>query len=326
MTAQPPSGINLRGAVDLSGLRKPPARPAGSAGAAPASPAGPGAAGAGPAVGEAVPVPSLVVDVTAENLEKVFSLSGTVPIIVDLWADWCQPCKQLSPVLEKLTAEYDGRLLLAKVDVDAEQEVAAMFGAQSLPTVLAVLAGRPMMLFQGAVPEAQVREVLDKVLEVAGQNGISGRLSADADAAAPAEPQLPPLHQEAFDALDRGDLDGAAAAYRKALAENPGDAMASAGLAQVGLLRRTQGADLNAARAAAAADPDDLDAAILVSDLDLLGGHVEDAFDRLIDLLRRTFGDDRERLRVHIVELFEVVGGTDERVIAARRKLATALF
>lgn len=324
MTANPPSGLNIRGAVDLSGLRRP---AAGRPGAGP-GPAAPGAPGTGPAAGPGggTSVPSLIVDITAQNLEQVLSLSVTVPVIIDLWADWCQPCKQLSPVLEKVITEYDGRLLLGKVDVDAEQQVAQIFGAQSLPTVLGVLGGRPMMLFQGAVPEAQVREVLDKVLQVAGQNGISGRLTVTGEAPEEQEEVLPPLHQAAFDALEKDDLDGATAAYEQALRENPSDALATAGLAQVDLLRRTAGVDANAARAAAAADPQDLDAQLLVSDLDLLGGHLDDAFGRIIDLVRVNFGDEREKLRLRLIALFDVVGGTDPRVIAARRKLASALF
>ncbi len=140
------------------------------------------------------------------------------------------------------------------------------------------------------------------------------------------EPPLPPLHQEAFDAIERDDLDGAEAAYRRALAENPRDAEATAGLAQVGLMRRTKDADLAAARQAAASDPDDVDAALLVADLDVLGGHVEDAFARLVETVRRTSGDERERVRVRLVELFDVVGGDDPRVLTARRALASALF
>ena len=130
----------------------------------------------------------------------------------------------------------------------------------------------------------------------------------------------------AFDAIERGDLDGAAAAYEKALKENPADGDAQLGLAQVGLMRRTQGVDLQAARDAAAQQPDDVDAQTAVADLDVLGGHVEDAFGRLVDLVRRTSGDDRERARAHLLQLFAVVGSHDERVRKARTALMSALF
>ncbi|MFP5335602.1 MAG: tetratricopeptide repeat protein [Actinomycetes bacterium] len=313
MTQQPtqPPGprLDLRGAVDLSGLGQ--QQPSG--GAAPS-----GAGG------------RFVVDVTDATFgEAVVQQSMTVPVVVDLWATWCGPCKQLSPVLEKLAGDYDGRLLLAKVDVDANPQIAQAFGVQSIPTVVAVIKGQPVPLFQGAVPEPQVRKVFDELLRVAAENGVTGRLdggSPEDGEPEPAEPELPPLHAEAYDAIERGDLDAAADAYQRALAESPADDMAKAGLAQVELLRRTQGADLAAARAAAAADPSDVEAGMLCADLDVLGGHVEDAFARLVDLVRVTTGDERERVRQRLLELFDVVGQDDPRVLSARRGLASALF
>jgi putative thioredoxin len=196
--------------------------------------------------------------------------------------------------------------------------------------VYAVLKGQPIPLFQGAQPEAQVRQVLTELLRVAAANGVSGTVQVDGAAAAPAEEEveepLPPLHQEAYDAIERGDFTAAVAAYEQALRENPADDLARVGLAQVRLLERTQDVDLAAARAKAAQDPDDVDAQLVVADLDVLGGHVEDAFTRLVDTVRRTSGADRDRVRVHLVELFEVVGPTDPRVPAARLALANALF
>lgn len=317
-----PSGLNLRGAVDLSSMTRRASQP----------PSGPGTGAAGPAgmpgAGGGAAVPSLVLDVTAQTFEGVLGLSSTVPVVLDLWADWCQPCRQLSPVLEKLVQEDGGRWLLAKIDVEAEKEIASMLRVQSLPTVLAVVAGRPVPLFQGALPEAQVRQVLDDLLSVAEQNGVSGRLTVDGTAPAQeeAEPELPPLHQKAYDALEAGDLDAAVEAYQQAMTENPADAMAKAGLAQVSLLQRIGAVDLASARAASAADPSDIDAALLVADVDVAGGHVEDAFVRLIDLVRVTAGEDRDRVRNRLLELFEVVGLDDERVVKARRALSSALF
>ncbi|SDQ74022.1 tetratricopeptide repeat protein [Quadrisphaera sp. DSM 44207] len=326
--ASPPGPrIDLRGAVDLSGLARrpapaaaPPAAP-GGAPAGPAAPAGPDAdAGAGLRV---------VMDVTDASFPALVQLSAQVPVVVDLWATWCGPCKQLSPVLERLAEEFEGRFLLAKVDVDANPQTAAAFQVQSIPSVVAILRGQPVPLFQGAYPEPQVRQVLEELLRVAEANGVTGRVPADG-AQAPAvedeEPPLPPLHQEAYDAIERDDLDGAADAYRRALAESPADDLARAGLAQVELMRRTRGADLDAARAAAAAAPGDVDAQLLVADLDVLGGHVEDAISRLVDLVRVTAGDERERVRQHLLGLFEVVGAGDPRVAAGRRALAGALF
>jgi putative thioredoxin len=323
MSQQPssPPGprLDLRGAVDLSGL---------------AQRGQPGTAPAGAAAGGGGPAPGVVVDVNEENFgERVVQQSMTVPVVVDLWAEWCGPCKQLSPVLEKLATEYEGRILLAKVDVDANPQISQAFGVQSIPTVVAVIKGQPVPLFQGAVPEAQVRQVFEELLRVAAANGVTGTVQVgDGQAAGeeepeePEEPPLPPLHQEAYDAIERDDLDAAADAYRRALAETPADDLARAGLAQVELMRRTRDADLQQAREAAATDPDDIEANMLAADLDVLGGHVEDAFSRLVDLVRATSGEDRERVRQRLLELFEVVGGDDPRVLAARRSLANALF
>jgi putative thioredoxin len=271
-----------------------------------------------------------VVDVTETDFSSVvLEQSMTVPVVIDLWADWCGPCKQLSPVLERLASEYGGRFLLAKVDVDANPRLAQVFQAQSIPMVVAVVKGQPVPLFQGALPEQQVRAYLDELLRVAEENGVTGVVSGpagDADGTEPEEPPLPPLHQEAFDAIDRGDLAAAVTAYEQALAQNPADEMASAGLAQVKLLQRTTGVDLASARETAAAAPSDADAQILVADLDVLGGHIEDAFTRLVETVRVTAGDDREKVRSHLVELFTVVGNGDERVTKARRALTSALF
>jgi putative thioredoxin len=313
-TTPPGPRVDLRGAVDLSSLTR---RPQQQGGPAPAA----------GATGQA----GYVVDVTEETFaETVVQQSMTVPVVVDLWATWCGPCKQLSPVLEKLAGEYEGRLLLAKVDVDANPQIAAAFQVQSIPSVVAVVKGQPVPLFQGAVPEQQVRQVFEELLRVAEANGVNGRVSGAAGAAEggeqPEEPPLPPLHQEAYDAIERGDLDAAAQAYQRALAESPADDMARAGLAQVELLRRTRGVDPARARADAAADPSDVESALVCADLDVLGGHVEDAFSRLVDLVRTTAGEERERVRSHLVELFEVVGTDDPRVLSARRALASALF
>jgi putative thioredoxin len=299
----------LRGAVDLSSLRN---RPAPQAGGAP----DPG-------------VVDVVVDATDETFGQILELSRTVPVVVDLWAEWCGPCKQLSPILEQVTRELGGRVLLAKVDVDANPQLAQSFRAQSIPMVVALIAGQPVPMFTGAVPEQQVREVFAQLLQVAAQNGVTGTLSVGeaADApSAPAEPELPPLHAEAFAAIETGDYAAAIRAYEKALAENPRDEDARAGLGQVRLLDRVQGLDLQEARAAAAADPLDVQAQFAVADLDLSGGHVEDAFGRLLDLFAQLPSDQRTPVRERLVELFGLIGAADPRVIAARNRLSSLLF
>jgi putative thioredoxin len=187
--------------------------------------------------------------------------------------------------------------------------------------------GQPVPLFAGIQGEQEIRPIIDELLALAVQHGVTGRVEVgEVTEAEQEEPPLPPLHQEAYDAIERGDLGAAADAYRKALAQNPADSDAELGLAQVGLMQRTAGVDLQQARRAAADNPGDIDAQTLVADLDLLGGHVEDAFLRLVDLVRATGGEDRERVRTHLLELFAVVGPHDERVRKARGSLMSALF
>jgi putative thioredoxin len=314
MTQQPGPRLDVRGAVDLSALARP-AAPDGT----PAT--GTGAGGTG-----------VVRDVTDADFQDALELSLTVPVVVDLWAEWCGPCKQLSPVLEKLAVEYGGRFVVAKVDVDANPGLAQAFRAQSIPMVVTLLKGQavPQLAFTGALPERQVRQFVEQVLQVAAANGVGGRVDAGQDPVpAPEEPPLPPLHQQAYDAITRDDFDGAAAAYQQALAENPADADARAGLANVQLLQRVRSipqAVQEGARQAAAADPRAVEAHLTVADLDLFGGHVEDAFARLVDLVRVTSGGERGRVRARLLDLFEILGNEDPRVVRARRDLANALF
>jgi putative thioredoxin len=286
--------------------------------------------------GGAVSPADLVIDVDEAGFEReVLQRSTEVPVVIDFWAEWCQPCKQLSPVLERLTVEYAGKFVLAKIDVDANQMLMQQFGIQGIPAVFAVVAGQALPLFQGAAPEQQIRETLDQLVQVAEQRfGLTGLVvDPDAEAGAPVEsaPQVPAgpydhLLEAAVRALDAGDFGGAVQAYKNVLSDDPGNTEAKLGLAQAELLRRVQGADPQDVRKAAAENPADAQAQIAAADLDLVGGHVEDAFGRLIDTVRVTAGDERDAVRTRLLELFEVVGGDDPRVAAARRALARALF
>ncbi|MGW3462485.1 tetratricopeptide repeat protein [Streptomyces olivaceoviridis] len=282
----------------------------------------------------AVSPADLVIDVDEVGFERdVLQRSAEVPVVIDFWAEWCQPCKQLSPVLERLAVEYNGRFLLAKIDVDANQMLMQQFGIQGIPAVFAVVAGQALPLFQGVAGEQQIRETLDQLVAVAEQRfGLTG-LTVDPDAepggapqAAAAEGPYDAALNAAAQALDAGDLGGAVQAYKNVLADDPAHPEAKLGLAQAELLQRVQGMDPQKVRQEAAEKPKDARAQIAAADLDLVGGHVEDAFGRLIETVQRTAGDDREAVRLRLLELFEVVGQEDPRVVGARRALARALF
>lgn len=338
--SNPSLGAQLRGAVDLSVLKNRANAPAAAPGGGPAGPGAPAAGapagGAAPA-GPVIPMESLFFDATDDTFSDVLELSRTIPIVVDLWAEWCEPCKQLTPLLERVVTDYAGRVLLVRIDVDANPQLSQAFQATSIPTVVALLQGQSVPLFQGAVPETQVRQVFDQVLQLAAANGVTGSVSlqADADAAlsgaggapaAPAAPPLPPRHAAAFAAIEAGDFALAIAEYEAALKENPRDDDARAGLGQVRLLNRVQGLDLQAVRAAAAAAPLDPEAQFAVADLDLSGGHVEDAFNRLIELYAASGDDVRPSIKDRLLELFGVIGDADPRTLQARRAFANLLF
>ncbi|WP_072313757.1 tetratricopeptide repeat protein [Agrococcus sp. Marseille-P2731] len=306
---------SIAGAVDLSALAAKHAQPA----AQPQQSASSGGA------------PGVVITVGDADLQTLVELSTRVPVIVAIVAEWSEPSQQLVPVLERLVEAQRGRLVLAKVDGESSPQIAQAFQAQSVPTVAAVIGGRPAPLFTGAQPEEQVQDVLAQVLEFAAQQGVTGTVpvgdaEADTEGAEPTPDPVPPLHQEAYDAIDAGDFDTAIAAFEKAIAQNPRDSDAIAGLAQVRLLARLQGRGADEIRAAAAAVPTDADAQMLVADLDLSGGHVEDAFLRLLDLMGSLFGDEKQQVRLRLLDLFEIVGVDDPRVAAARKRLTTLLY
>jgi putative thioredoxin len=312
------SQLNLHGAVDLSSLKQRPAAP--PAGPSPAAPgAAPDAAGQ-----------PLRVEVTEANFQQLVELSAQVPVVFGLWASYSPASEELLNVLEDIINSYGGRLVLGAADIDAFPQLAQAFQVQAVPTAVAVVKGQPVPLFQGGADEQQVRSLLDELLKVAAANGVTGSLGGVGAAAAEAEPApLPPLHQAAFDAIEAGDYAAAAASYRQALLEMPADAEAKAGLAQVELMERLQsltGPDGDALRQLAADEPDNLDAQLGVADLDIAGGHIEDALGRIVSFIGRNFGPERETARVRLLELFEVVGPSDERVAKARQGLARVLF
>ena len=314
MSHQPFTAAALRGAVDLSSLKRP------------APQAGPASGAASTSADDA----GLVIEGTDASIRDILAASARHPVVMVLWSPRLQESADFVSAFGSVARRYAGRFQLVTVDVDANPTILQAFQVQAVPVSFAFVQGQPVPLFEGVQPEASITAVVDQVLTLAAQHGVTGTVTVDGETAAAEEPDqekpLPPLHQQAFDAIEAGDLDGAAAAYREALAQSPADADAKLGLAQVGLMQRTQGADLQAARAAAAADPTDVDAQILVADLDVLGGHVEDAFVRLIDTVRVTADADRNKARELLVEVFVVFGAGDERVAKARKSLMSALF
>jgi putative thioredoxin len=279
-----------------------------------------------------------VVDVDGEaGFRALVEQSVNVPVVIDLWAEWCGPCKQLSPILERVTNSYGGRVLLAKIDVDKNPSILAAFGTQSIPTVVALVKGQPVPLFQGGLPEAEVRRFFDELLKAAATVGVNGTLTG-----LPAEePPLPPLHQAGYEAIERDDLEAAKQAFTKALAEAPGDARAKAALAQVELLQRLKLAD---ADGAADAETDGLDgskgegrsggvdgqpslaATLRAADSDIAVGDSAKGFNRLLSALPKASPEDKETIRLRLLSLFDVAGPDDPAVAQARRRLAGLLF
>jgi putative thioredoxin len=304
----------LSRAVDLSALK---ARADASKTAA-ARPA-PGNGGEQPAGGH-------IVEVTEATFQaEVIERSLTVPVIVDLWAEWCGPCKQLSPVLERLAGQYGGSWVLAKIDIDANPRIAQLFGVQSIPMVVAIAGGQPVEAFAGAQPEPQIKQWLDGLLD-ALRDRLPGIRAAENGTAPEVEPEPEdPRFTAAEDAFNRGDYAAAETAYQQILDNEPGNELAAAALAQVRFLARAEATDPSVV-VRADTSPDDLDAQLAAADIEVAQQRVEQAFARLLNAVRRTAGDDRDRARTHLVSLFDLFAPDDPRVMKARRDLASALF
>jgi putative thioredoxin len=321
------SQLNLRGAVDLSSLRRPAAPPAPPA---PADSSAPDAAAHGDDTHEGAGRAPVRVDATETNFQDLVQLSAQIPVLFLLWSRYAPESPAVLEATERVVESYGGRLVLAAADVDAFPQLAQAFQVQAVPTAVAVVKGQPVPLFQGPADDGQIRDLVEELLKVAAANGVTGSIGDAAGQAEDAEPEpLPPLHQAALDAIEAGDYAAAAASYKQALLEQPADADAKAGLAQVELMARLENLsapEAESLRDLAAREPDNLDAQLGVADLDVSGGHVEDAFSRIITFIGRNFGPERETARVRLLELFEVVGTTDQRVAKARQGLARVLF
>ena len=301
--SDPRLGPALAGAVDLSGLVKKNQVPPAPSGAAAQN--------------------SLVRDVDDRTVAALVELSKTVPVILEVYGG------EVTPVLGPIIESYQGRFVLGTVRGESAPELVRALQVEGIPTVLALIAGQPVPLFKGIPSEPEVRAILDQVLGFAQENGVTGQVDpavTDDSDNGEVETPLPPLHQEAFDALSRNDLPAAKAAYQKALAEAPADTDAAAGLAQVELLERVYALDPDATRSNAADHPENVDHALAVADLDVSGGHTEDAFVRLLGVFASASEDDRERIRERLLTYFTLVGQAAPEVKKARTQLASLMF
>ncbi|MFT4082075.1 MAG: tetratricopeptide repeat protein [Nocardioides sp.] len=303
MTQQP---FSRPGAVDLSALSRP-------------APAASGATGG-----------AYTVSVDEQNFQEVLEASVTAPVVLVFFSPSRAPeSSTFAQDVASVAEEYDGRFLAGLVDIDASPQIAQALQVQQIPLMYVLVDGRPVTQpIPGAPPIDELRTFFNQLGQQLTAQGVAGRHKprSGAPVAEGEEAGVDPRFVAAEDALAAGDVDAAIAEYAKLVEANPADSEAGAGLARAELIKRTQGVDLNEARAAAAASPDDLEAQLVVADLDVLGGHVEDAFARLVELIRRTRDAERNTVREHLIRLFAVVGNDDPRVLAGRQALASALF
>jgi len=268
-----------------------------------------------PKVDTSLPMPGI--EVTVENLSTdILPLSLVRPVIVLMWSPRSKESADMVTTLGKLETEYKTSWSLARVNIDTHPEVAQAFQTKNVPYAVAIIAEQMVPLFEQPYPEAQIRMVLDKVLTLAAEQGVGE---------APVE-QLEPEEIEAMDALEAGNYVAAEAAYKKWLTRKPSENLAKLGLAQTQLLMRTEGLDLNTVIAESMADPTSIDLQLQAADVEMVNGGVEAAYTRLIHAVKVTNGEDRTKVKNHLLELFALVDASDPRLVAARKELASALF
>jgi len=268
-----------------------------------------------PKVDTSVPMPGI--EVSVENLSnEILPLSLVRPVIVLMWTSRSPESVDMVKTLGKLEVDYKAAFALARVDIDANPEVAQAFQTKSVPYAVAIIAEQMVPLFEQAYPEAQVKMVIDKVLTLASEQGVGQ---------APVE-QIEPEEADAMNALESGDYVAAEVAYKKWLARKPSENLAKLGLAQTQLLMRTEGLDLDTVIAQSTASPTDIDLQLKAADVEIVNGGVEAAFTRLLHAVKATQGDERTKIKNHLLDLFALVDPSDPRLAAARKELASALF
>jgi putative thioredoxin len=312
MVSMSSSSFNRPGAVDLSQLAQQAKQ------SAPASPLGPRSAGA-----------SYVMEVTEQTFEaETIRKSVKHPVVVELYSPRVATGQQLSDALIEIANASDGKFLLARLNVDSAPGIVQALGLQAVPTVIALINGQLAPLFQGVLPKDQVQAAIDQLLTAAVANGIVGRaepVGSEAPTDTEPEPEADPRFAAADAAMQRGDFAAARDEFDKLLQANPNDAEAQAGKAQAGLFARAALLDAQST-VAAADDSEDMDSQLAAADVEMITGQADAAFARLIGLIKRLSGEERNQARVRLLELFETLGNADERVLKARRDLMTALF
>jgi putative thioredoxin len=304
------SKANLSGAVDLSSLRKPD----------PATQA-PGAAST--SAGSTINVPDLCAVGNEANLKNFVTISNTVPVLIDFYASDLEGSVTLSEKLERLVRALAGKMFLLRVDTQASVQVAQAFGVKEVPSVVAMVKGQPIPLFEGDQTQETVQTVLDRLLQVAAENGVNGLLQVSTEFSEPQLPELPAKHKAAFDAIDAGDYAEAVKQYESAIKENPADSMAVAGLAQAKLLLRTDGLDFEKALSLT---PSDFDSAITKADACVAVGHSAEGYQAILTRFAVADKEEREKLRKHLLELFEMSPPDAPELAHARRALAALLY
>lgn len=304
------SRASLAGAVDLSGLKKadPIAKSATANTAAPVS---------------AIKVPDVAALGTEANIKNFVTISGTVPVLIDFFDADLESSQQLSEKLVALVRKLDGKMFLLKVDTQTSLSVAQAFGVKEVPSVVALIKGQPIPLFEGDQTADTIQTVLTRLLQVAEENGVNGVLEVSNEFTEEQVQELPPKHKAAYDAIDDGDYEAAISHYESALNENPADAMAVAGLAQSKLLLRTKGIDFEAVLAGS---PTDFDSTVLKADACVAVGHAAEGYQTILTRFAAADKDEREKLRKHLIELFSVSPADAPELAAARRALAALLY
>lgn len=314
-------GVSLAGAVDLEALKH-------------QVKAEPGQAGGAPAAG------GYVIDTTENTFQAMVQTSATFPILLLLWVPTDDRLFSMARALGDAVNGLNGQIQLSRIDIATNPSIAQALQVQGAPALFALISGRPMPLLQGLPGDDELKqltdEVIPKIIQAAAQSGVNGTApysgDPDSDAAASTgatgadTEQVPPEHAEVHRLAEEGDYAGAAAEYARVMESDPSDALAAREHAKALLLARSGSADVREVRAAAAAAPDDVEAQLAVADIDMIGGQIQDAFDRLLDFLAAGHKGDLEAVRQRLLEYFTIPEPTDPRLARARRRLATLMY